>query len=45
MVETSSENLEKLKEKFSFQKNIFLQNAKYIHEVNIFSEVDVIVTE
>lgn len=45
MVETSNENLGKLIEKFDFEKNIFHQNAKYISEVNIFSEFDTIVTE
>ena len=45
MVETSNENLDKLIEKFNFEKNIFFQNAKYISEVNIFSEIDSIVTE
>lgn len=45
MVETSNENLEKLRGKFNFEKNIFFQNAKYISEVNIFSEIDSIVTE
>lgn len=45
MVQTSSENLEKLKNKFDFEKNIFTQNAKYIHEINILNNVDLIVTE
>jgi hypothetical protein len=45
MVKTSEENLEKIKGKFEFEKNIFLQNAKYISEITILSEVDTIVTE
>lgn len=45
MVETSSSNLEKLKNNFSFDKKIIFQNAKYIHEVDFLSEIDAIVTE
>lgn len=45
MVETSSSNLEKLKNNFSFDKKIIFQNAKYIHEIDFLNEVDAIVTE
>lgn len=44
MVETSEKNLNSLKN-FSFHKSIFLQNAKYIHEVSILNTIDSIVTE
>jgi len=45
MVETSKNNLKKLKSKFNFNSNIFLQNSKYINEVDIISNIDLIVTE
>lgn len=45
MVSTAYENLEKLKDKFSFTQNIFYQNAKYINEVDILDKVNAIVTE
>ena len=45
MVETSIVNLEKIKWNFNFNHKIFFQNAKYIHEIKILNEVDVIITE
>ena len=35
MVQTSNENLQKLQKDFSFKHLIFKQNAKYIHEIEI----------
>lgn len=45
MVEVSDENLGNLENKFQFQKNIFFQNAKYIHEVDMLDSIQSIVTE
>ena len=45
MVDTSSNNLVSLKNKFDFDFKIINQNAKYINEVNFLNEVDCIVTE
>lgn len=45
MIETTNENLEKLKNTFQFQKNIFFQNAQFIHEVRDISQYGNIVTE
>lgn len=45
MVDTTDENLEKLKHTFQFQKNIFFQNAQFIHEVRDISQYGNIVTE
>lgn len=45
MVETTFSNLGNLKNKFTFEQIIMLQNAKYIHEVHFLNEIDAIVTE
>lgn len=45
MVETSKENLKKWKFPSSPNTNIFLQNAKYIHEVSALKNIDIITTE
>lgn len=45
MVETTFSNLGNLKNKFTFEQIIMLQNAKYIHEVHFLSQIDAIVTE
>lgn len=43
-LQSSKENLEKLLKK-ELNKNIFFQNAKYINEVEILKDIDLIVTE
>lgn len=45
MVETSNENLNKLKDKFQFKNHIFKQNAKYINELEIWLNNISIATE
>lgn len=45
MVETSNENLDKLKDKFQFKHHIFKQNAKYINELDIWLNNISIATE
>ena len=45
MVEITNKNLDSFKKDFNFQKDIFLQNAKYISEVEILSNIDLIVSE
>jgi len=45
MIETSTKNLENIKNKFDFKLNIFNQNAKYINEINFLSEIEQITTE
>ena len=45
MVNTTIENLSKLKSKLEFESEIIMQNAKYISEINFLDKVDLIVTE
>gem|GEM_PF-3331774 len=45
MIETSTKNLENIKNKFDFKLDIFNQNAKYINEINFLSEIEQITTE
>ena len=45
MVKTSSENIKKLNDKIEFIDEIFMQNAKYIAEVDFLNQIDLIVTE